>query len=129
MVNVKPFERITSKYELIRTAELLGSFFFKPDTMRSFGSRVLEGIYYTPGESTDHGYFITSEQDNSYGPLGAAWGGERRYTVRSFTITRDYRKSDGRPFDEIDIDSVSKFGEYASARAARRAAEFVAGIK
>src|SRR5689334_10441256 len=53
--------------------ERVGRFFFSPDTMRFFLSRVLPTVY----EGVGGTYFITSEQF-----VGSESTGPRRYTVR-----------------------------------------------
>jgi hypothetical protein len=75
-----------------------GQYFFSPETMRFFGSRILSPVF--PG-----GVFITSERDTPRLPGPAAWGGERRYTVRVC-------RPDG------DIDTLSEFGEFSTRAAA-----------
>ena len=79
--------------QLRQFARDVGSHFFDRDTMRFFGSRVGSEIF--AGR-----YFVTSERD----AMGAAWGGARRYTVRSFTY------ADGR----LDIETVGEFGKHAT---------------
>ena len=85
----------------------LGHHFFDKDTLRFFHSR---------NGSTVYGgrYFVTSEQDEGFGQLGAAWGGERRYTVRR-------ANADG------SIDTVGEFGQYGSRSGAAAAAARLAG--
>ena len=89
----------------IRAAhEATGGYFFSPSTMRFFDSRTLSPVF--PG-----GVFVTSERDRmgpsryggEYSP--AAWGGERRYTVRVC-------RGNG------DIDTVSEFGQFPTRREA-----------
>jgi len=75
-----------------------GGFFFSPDSMRFFGSRILSPVF--PG-----GVFITSERDTPRVPGPAAWGGERRYTVRVCGPNGD-------------IDTLSEFGQFPTRAAA-----------
>jgi len=79
-----------------------GGFFFSPASMRFFGSRILSPVF--PG-----GVFITSECDSGVrtrrGDHLAAWGGQRRYTVRVC-------RPDG------DIDTLSEFGQFPTRAAA-----------
>lgn len=91
---------ITETKELIRVARERGSHFFDEKTMRFFSSRV---------HATIHGgeFFITSEQDST----GAVWGGERRYTIRRFTITDN----------AVTFDTVGELGQYATGQEASRA--------
>jgi hypothetical protein len=71
-----------------------GQHFFAPDTMRFFNSRVLSGVY-------GGRYFVTSEK----GPDGV-----RAYTVREC-------------LENGHVETVGEFQEYATPRAAIRAAE------
>lgn len=55
-------------------------FWFSPETMRWFRSRVSESVY--PTRITSEGtYFVTSEKNG--------WDGVRRYTVRQACIRKD----------------------------------------
>jgi len=86
----------------------LGHHFFDTDTLRFFRSRNGSTVY--GGQ-----YFITSEQDHDYGgSIGAAWDGERRYTVRR-------ANADG------SIETVGHFGQYGSRSGAAAAAARLAG--
>jgi hypothetical protein len=91
----------------IRAAnEAAGHYYFTPDTMRFFGSRVLSGVI--AGR-----YFVTSErQPASYYPQYFP-AGERRYTVRV-------------AHDDGTIDTVGEFQGWSTARQARAHARFVA---
>lgn len=80
----------------------LGHHFFDRDTLRFFGGRVHDDLY-------GGRYFVTSERDQSYGSLGAAWDGDRRYTIRM-------ANPDG------SIDTVGQFGQYGSRSGAHAAA-------
>lgn len=74
-----------------------GYYFFSPETMRSFGSRVSDDVIQGV-------LFVTSERDR----IGNAWDGARRYTVRRF-------------FPETgSIQTVSEFGQFATLAAAKR---------
>jgi len=86
-----------------------GFYFFTPDTMRWFGSRIVGGLCKGPGGL----WFVTSERQPAFGCVSA---GERLYTVRRV-----------RPDGRIDDDSAG-FQGYASARvASRRAERYAAG--
>lgn len=98
-------------WEVRQANSQLGHYFFDAGTLRFFRSRVHDDLY-------GGRYFVTSERDEGFGVLGAAWGGERRYTVRR-------ANGDG------SIDTVGEFGQYGSrsgahAAAARLASEEVA---
>ena len=83
--------------ELTKYANDHGSHFFDADTMRFFGSRILDGVTVHNGRA----YFVTSERDN-YGNQ------PRRYSARYMTA--------GAHFFE-----VGTFQEYATAAQARAA--------
>lgn len=76
--------------------ETSGRYFFSPDTLRFFGSRIHSRVY-------TGGYFVTSE-------LGFN-GNDRRYSVRAV-------REDG------SIDTVSEFRQYATSAQAHAAAKF-----
>ena len=79
-------------------------FFFSPEAMRFFSSRIISGVY-------GYRYFITSERDRS----GIVWDGQRRYTVREC----DY---DG------NINKVSELGEFATLYQAKKRAKELGAI-
>lgn len=94
-MTTRPFKRITSSEDVRRTANHLGSYFFTPETMRYFGSRLLN-IHrdFLTSDGSDEGLFVTSERDvYSDRP--------RHYTVRRYEVTRD---DEGQ--DHIDITTV-----------------------
>lgn len=66
--------------DIRRASHDAGSHFFDPDTMRGFGSRLLEPVYLAAGGGRS--YFVTSERDRPFDSFPGAWGGARRYTVR-----------------------------------------------
>lgn len=86
-------------------ATAAGNFFFTPDTLAYFSSRVSSTVF--GGE-----YFVTSEQDKT----GNAWGGVRRYTVR-----RAWDSPNG-----FTVDTVGEFGQFDTLEAAKREAERLA---
>lgn len=85
-----------------------GSHFFEAGTMRFFSSRVLDRVWY----GADGVYFfITSEQFKpSSGPAHA-----RRYTVRKWSES-----------EAGSVDTVGEFRQYATSRAASKAASELA---
>jgi hypothetical protein len=94
---------------VISRAKFRGSHFFDKDTMRAFGSRLADDVY--PDRIGAGTYFMTSERDRDRG-YGAAWNGQRRYTVR-------YLDSEG------EFHDASEFGEFSSLPAARRIARWL----
>ena len=76
---------------------------FGEGATRFFGTRLHDVVY-------GGRVFVTSERD----PLGTAWNGQRRYTVRRVT-------------DDLRVETVGDFGAHATARAAHREAARVAG--
>lgn len=100
--------------ELLEYAQLHGSHFFDPDTMRFFGSRLAPGVSVAPDKSRV--YFITSERDPLHDKYPAAWGGQRRYTLRAM-------------FPGAEFKSVDEFGEFDTLRQARSAlAQILAAV-
>ena len=101
--------------DLRAIADHAGSYFFAPNAMRSFKSRLLEGIYSVGDSKAVPGavfYFVTSEAYDE---------APRHYTVRRAVlgIQRDDRPA-------IDIATVGE--HHATPAEARRAArELVAG--
>ncbi len=79
--------------------ERSGGHYFEASTMRFFNSRVLDGVY-------DGRYFVTSERCD--------WGGD---------YTRTYSLREALPSGRVE--TVGDFQEYATARAARKAAEAI----
>jgi len=77
-----------------------GRYFFEPDTMRFFGSRVLDEVY-------GGRYYVTSEKP-PYGP--------RAYTVR-------------RAGSEGEITTIGKVCQYATAAQAKGAARIAAAAE
>lgn len=75
---------MSDRSTLVERVKACGSYFFEPDTMRFFRSRLLEPVY--PSEAENATYFVTSEV-----PYG-----RREYTVRKFinctvkTVDRGY---------------------------------------
>lgn len=83
-----------SEYDSINDIKSFAKgYFFTPDAMRFFNSRVLEGVYYGR-------YFITSEKFDSNSP--------RLYTIRMID-------------EERDIQTVGDFQAYKTPAQARKA--------
>lgn len=101
--------------DLRAIADHAGSFFFSPNTMRFFNSRLLKGVYHRGDSKAIEGavfYFVTSEAYDD---------APRHYTVRRAVLGT---QRDGRP--AIDIATVGE--HHATPTEARRAArELVAG--
>lgn len=95
-------------------ADHAGSYFFTPETMRFFSSRVLSDAWQVDGYETKPGrryVFVTSEKHGDDTP--------RHYAVRLATLgtVRDDRPA-------IDIETVGDYHD--TARAAKRAAQALA---
>ena len=85
----------------------IGHYFFNPETLRLFRSRISEDVY-------GGRYFVTSERDEAVSSrFPAAWNGERRYTVREAS-------PDG------SVSTVGSFGAYGTLAEAKRAAKALA---
>lgn len=107
--------------EILDRTKAAGGHFFDPDTMRSFGSRLLSDVF--PAAGGARSYFVTSEQDRhrfaySDGTQSrGAWDGQRRFTVRAITWATG-------AIDEPDDDAFGAFSTRARAVArARQAAK------
>lgn len=72
----------TSIDEIRRANEAAGYYWFSPDTLRWFRSRIHADVY-------DGRYFVTSERNPS---------GERRYTVREVTDDGEVKTAEGCEF-------------------------------
>ena len=99
--------------DLRAIADHAGSYFFSPNTMRFFKSRVLEGVYPVGDSQAVAGavfYFITSEAYDD---------APRHYTVRRAVLGS---QRDDRP--AIDISAVGE--RHATPAEARRAARELA---
>lgn len=92
--------------EIMRANAQAGQFFFSPDTLRFFASRVSQRTYVAPDGTT---YFVTSERFRSV----AHGDGPRKYTVRATT-------------DGKRIDTVGAFQEYRTSSAAHARARYLA---
>lgn len=90
-------ERFDSIDAIRKAHDSTGGFWFSPDTMRFFGTRIHDAVY-------GGRVFVTSEQP-PHGP--------RNYSVRM--ITDDYR-----------IETLGEFGGYETRDAAHRAAQRLA---
>jgi len=92
--------------EVKRRAEKGSPFFFTPETMRFFSSRVSE-LAWSKGDLKDYQtediYFITSERDTSFHKHS---GSTRGYTVRLCDKTGDIQK----------VSEFQEFGTLAQAR-------------
>ena len=100
---VGPFATVAD----IRAANrAIGHHWFDGGTIRFFASRIGRTVY-------GGRFFVTSEQDRPSGGFPAAWGGERRWTVRMAE-------------DDGSITTVGPFGGYGSGEEARRAAQRLA---
>lgn len=110
-MTTRPFKRINSSEDVRRTADHLGSYFFTPDTMSFFKSRLLNthrSLETSDGTGTDSGLFVTSERDSHSGT-------PRHYTVRKYEVTRH---AEGQ--DHIHIWTVSDAFRYPTRSAADR---------
>ena len=110
MVNY-PRSTVHTADDIRAIADHAGSYFFTPETMRFFSSRLLEGIYAPDGYEARPGnrfLFVTSERHGDDQP--------RHYAVRVATLGT---QRDDRP--AIDISTVGDY--HPSARAAHKAAQ------
>jgi hypothetical protein len=92
--------KMRTMYDIRKANEQAGNYFFTPDAMRFFRSRVHDDVY-------GAGFFVTSEQFD--------YGYPRYYTVR-------FARPDG------SITTVSTFQQYASRSGAHAAAARYAAL-
>lgn len=100
--------------ELADRASRAGSYWFAPNTMRFFGSRVSEStIRRMPdADGCEAWRFVSSETD--------AYGEDRRYSVREIRFWTEARKRDGRMAERCTVDTLGEFRGYATSREAKR---------
>lgn len=89
---------------IISRHEEANGHFFKPETKRFFGARILEDTFSTPRGTT---LFVTSEKFGRLAP--------RRYTIREFD-----------PDNPRYLYTVGTFQDYATARQAKAQAKRLA---
>lgn len=111
-MSIRNISDIRTTSDLRVVADGLGSPMFSPGTMRAFGSRLSSHLRRV---DESNGYFVTSERD----PLGHAWDGLRRYSVRSYSVIVSMRE-DGRYCDVIRFDTIHH-GEFGTMREAVKA--------
>lgn len=102
--------RIYDTHDLKDTARECGSYFFDPDTMRYFSSRLLD-VEPTSADTLS-GLFLTSERDR-FSDL------PREYSVRAYTVTT-HEHADGTACHTFTADKVETFDTLAKARTALR---------
>lgn len=102
--------KIYDVHDLKDTARACGSFFFDPDTMKWFSSRLLD-VEPTSADTLT-GLFLTSERDK-FSDL------PREYSVRAYTVTT-HEHADGTACHTFSADKVATFSTLARARTALR---------
>lgn len=111
-MSIRNISDIRTTSDLRTVADGLGSFMFEPSTMRAFGSRLSSHLRRT---DESNGYFVTSERD----PWGEVWGGQRRYSVRSYSVV-GITDENGRYHDFIRFNTIHH-GEFGTMRGAVKA--------
>ena len=111
-MSIRNISDIRTTDDLRVVADGLGSPMFSPGTMRAFGSRLSSHLRRV---DESNGYFVTSERD----PLGHAWDGQRRYSVRSYSVVGSVGE-DGRYRDAIRFDTIHH-GTFGTMREAVKA--------
>lgn len=119
-MSTRPFVRITSADEVRRTADALGSYYFSPDTMQFFNSRLLNAFEpVTPITRDADGNIEPVDTEVAYIVTSERHGDEpRHYATRRVVVTRD---EDGR--DQIDI---ARIDVHATAAEAKKLARILA---
>lgn len=111
-MSIRNISDIRTTSDLRVVADGLGSHMFSPGAMRAFGSRLSSHLRRV---DESNGYFVTSERD----PFGYAWDGQRRYSVRSYSVVGSVGE-DGRYRDAIRFDTIHH-GEFGTMREAVKA--------
>lgn len=102
--------RIYDNNSLKRVARECGSYYFEPETMRHFDSRLID-VEPTSADTLS-GYFLTSERDK--------WSdGPRVYNVREYAITT-HEHTDGTRCHTFDAGTVETHDTLKRARTALR---------
>ena len=105
-------------HEVQDHARRSGSHWFDPKTMRGFGSRVPNVATIGPD---GRAYFVSSEQDARYDRTTAAWGGERRYTLRAYNpASGSVEDVERLPDGAYDPDAFGRYRSLQTATAALR---------
>lgn len=102
--------RIYDVHDLKDTARACGSFFFDPETMKWFSSRLLD-VEPTSADTLS-GLFLTSERDR-FSNL------PREYSVRAYTVTR-HEHEGGTACHTFTADKIETHSTLAKARTALR---------
>ena len=102
--------RIYDVHGLKDAARECGSFFFEPETMKYFDSRLID--VESTSEDTLTGYFLTSERDRFSNP-------PREYNVRTYTITH-HTHEDGTGCHRFNVEKIETHSTLARARTALR---------
>ena len=97
-------QTVYSVADIQANTDRTGAFFFSPDTMRFWRTRVLSGIYPMADGSI---LFVTSDR---------TWDDGRDYSVRSYSTYLDDNGT-----ERVSIDRVGD--HFPTARAAKRAAQ------
>lgn len=107
--------RIIDVHDLKDAARECGSYYFDPETMKFFSSRLLD-VEPTSADTLT-GLFLTSERDR-FSDL------PREYNVRSYAVTT-HKHTDGTRCPSFTAEKVETYSTSAEARAAlrKRAAE------
>jgi hypothetical protein len=99
-------QTVYSVTDIQANADRCGSFWFSPDTMRFWRTRVLSGVYPMANGSI---LFVTSDR---------TWDDGREYKVRSYST---YLDDNG--MERVNIDTVGN--SYSTARAAKKMARTI----
>lgn len=102
--------RIYDTHNLKDTARECGSFFFEPETMKYFDSRLID-VEPTSADTLT-GLFLTSERDK--------WNNRpREYNVRAYTVA-GHEHEDGTGCHRFNVEKIETYSTLARARTALR---------
>lgn len=102
--------RIYDTHDLKDVARACGSYFFDPETMRYFDSRLID-VEPTSGDTLS-GLFLTSERDK-FSDL------PREYNIRAYEVTR-HTHEDGTACHTFTAEKIETYATLARARTAMR---------
>lgn len=103
--------------DLVNETNRAGSFFFSPDTMRSFGTRLCPSSVRRISHTDDAQTYLFLTSENNFD------GSVRRFTLRLWTREAYTRESDGRKCYRVNVDTVGEFLGHDTRAAAYRELE------
>ena len=106
--------------DLVNETDRAGSFFFSPDTMKLFGTRLCPSSARRISHTDDQQIYLFITSDETFDARA------RFFTVRKWVREAYTRESDGRKCYRVDVDTVGEFLGHDTRAAAYRELERVA---